>query len=186
MNKTITDELERLHLPDPIRATANEIYKKLSGDTGTRRCTVRRTLIFFCVNNAYIENGEIRDPVEIAKLCGVSPSVISHANKHFSFPRTCYRPKYIHVLPIDLLPQYARTLGLREDIIPSLVELCSKWTDSPEMKKMMPQPVAAAFLRYYMELQGMPVNIDTFLETFNLTRLALDQAYTKVVEMDNG
>lgn len=185
MNKTIQDELQRLPLPDPIRATANDIYVRLSEDTGTRRCTVRRKLIFFCVYNGYLENGEVPDPVQIAKLVGVSPAAISNALKHFSFPRTSYRIRKVATRPTDLLPQYARILGLREDAVDDLLTLAARCTDHAAFAKMMPQPVAAGVLRYYMELQGVPVDIDRFLEAFHITRIALDQAYHKVIEHDN-
>ena len=183
--KTIYDELQRLDLPESIRALANDIYARLAADTGTRRCSVRRGLIFFCTYNAYREAGEIRDPVEIAKLVGIDPNTIARCLKQFSYPNTCYRMKNITTNPCDLIDQYARQQGVREDLLPHLHDLCVRWTSAPVFKRLGPQPVAAGVLRYYMELNGLPLDMDQFLKTFHLTRLALDQAYGKIVELDN-
>jgi len=183
--KTIYDELQRLDLPESIRALANDIYARLAGDTGTRRCSVRRSLIFFCVYNGYLEAGEVRDPVEIAKLVGIAPNTIAHALNQFSYPLTCYRIKNVTTSPVDLIEQYARQQGIREDLLPSLRALCARWTEAPVFRRLMPQPVAAGVLRYYMELNGLPLDMDQFLKTYHLTRLALDQAYGKIVELDN-
>lgn len=183
--RTIYEELQRLDLPESIRALANDIYARLAGDTGTRRCSVRRSLIFFCVYNAYLESGEIRDPVEIAKLVGIAPNGIAHALKQFSYPLTCYRIKNVTTRPCDLIEQYARQQGIREDLVPQVAVLCAKWTSSPVFKRLMPQPVAAGALRYYMELNGLALDMDAFLKQYHLTRLALDQAYHRIVELDN-
>lgn len=183
--KTIHDELQRLDLPESIRATANDIYARIANDTGTRRCSVRRGLIFFCVYNAYLESGEIRDPVEIARLVGIPPNTIAHALKQFSYPLTCYRVKNVTTRPSDLIQQYARQQGIREDLLPHLSDLCMRWTSAPVFKRYMPQPVAAGALRYYMELNGLKLEMDSFLKTYHITRLALDQAYHRIVELDN-
>lgn len=183
--KTIYDELQRLDLPESIRAHANDIYARLAGDTGTRRCSVRRNLIFFCVYNGYLEAGEVRDPVEIAKLVGITPNMIAHALKQFSYPLTSYRIKNVTTSPCDLIEQYARQQGIREDLMTHLRDLCARWTAAPVFSRMKPQPVAAGVLRYYMELNGLPLDIDQLLKTYHLTHLALDQAYEKIVELDN-
>lgn len=184
-NRTIYDELQRLDLPESIRALANDIYARLASDTGTRRCSVRRSLIFFCVYNAYLESGEVRDPVEIATLVGITPGMIAHALKQFSYPLTSYRIKNITTNPLDLIDQYARQQGIREDLLPVVRMLCKQWTNAPEFRRLMPQPVAAGALRYYMELNGLSMNMEQFLNTYHLTRLALDQAYGRIVEIDN-
>ena len=184
--KTIHDELQRLDLPETIRALANDIYARLASDTGTRRCSVRRGLIFFCVYNGYLEAGEVRDPVEIATLVGINPNTIAHALKQFSYPLTCYRIKNVTTSPLDLIEQYAFQQGIREDLMPDLKALCARWTSAPVFRRLLPQPVAAGVLRYYMELNGLSIDMDTFLKTYHLTRLALDKAYTHIVELDNA
>jgi len=184
--KTIHDELQRLDLPESIRAFANDIYALLASDTGTRRCSVRRGLIFFCTYNAYLEAGEIRDPVEIANLVGIPPNTIAHALKQFSYPLTCYRIKNVTTSPSHLIEQYARQQGIREELMPDLKALCARWTSAPIFRKLLPQPVAAGVLRYYMELNGLYIDMETFLKTYHLTRLALDKAYAHIVGIDNA
>lgn len=183
--KTIRDELQKLDLPESIRAIANDIHAQLVPDTGTRRCGVRKNLIFFCIYNAYLMAGEIRDPFEIARLVDIPASAIPHALKQFSYPHTSFRMPQITTHPWDLIEQYARQQSIREDLLPSIKELCVRLTSAPEFKKFMPQPVAAGVLRYYMELNGLPLALEQFLKTYNLTHLALEKAYEAIVRYDN-
>jgi hypothetical protein len=183
--KTFQQELDELPLTEDIRVKALEVYARVAPDTGTRRCNVRRKLIFFTVYCGNLEAGKIVAPAEVAHMVGINPSEAAQALKQFSAPRTSYVIPTVHTRPVDLIAQYARTLRIREDLLPEIEAMCQRLTDAPEFHKMHPQPVAAAVLRYYMELNGLSTDVPAFLVQFDTTRLALDKAYERVVMRDN-
>lgn len=184
-NKTFEEELHALPLQEDIRAKAAWVHTKVAHETGTRRCNVRKKLIFFCTYGGHLEAGKIVDPAEVARMVGIPPAQCAQALKQFSSPRTSYVLPHVHTRPVDLVGQYARSMGIREDLVPDVEAMCRRLTSVADLQKMRPQPVAAAVLRYYMTLNGLEVDLARLLKQFDTTRLALDKAYERVVTLDN-
>ncbi len=183
--KAFQEELNKFKLPENIRHEAVKIHGIIAPDTGTRRCTMRKEMIFFCVYGAYLETGDVRAPQEIATLVGISHTQSAQALKMFSKPRTAYSMPSVITHPKDLVANYARTCGIREDIIPQIEAMCARLTANTQLARMHPQPVAAGLLRYYMQLNGLTMDTAQLPKLFNVTQLALDKAYKIITQIDN-
>lgn len=186
--KTLRDDLDDMgiKLTDDIILTAERIHAQIiETSVGTTRRKNKDERVFFCIYNAYLENNEKRDPNEIASLCKLEKRSIGRALTYFTFPRTSYRPKDVTTSPIDLLPNYAKSVGIREDALPSLIECCKKWTDAPKVKKLMPQRVAVAVLKYYMDCHGLIVDIKKLSELCFVSVSDIETTYALISAIDN-
>ena len=152
--KSIRKELEALALPEEVRDRADRIYGYRVG-FNTYRSTVRKEVMFVCINDAYKELGIFRNPQEIADLLGLkrkgmSRGVMRCSSLYTGKPET---NEHRSLTAVDLVPNMLTDCGIHVD--PShLEDIANIYQHAKERSELLnrskPQSIAAALIYYYL------------------------------------
>lgn len=185
--KSIRSDLEKLNsIPANIINVADSIYQKM--DIGTKRGKRRKMLLFFCVFNAYNEEGTSVDAIWLAKVCGLERSSIS---KSLSLCSPVYTdaPMVKHT-PRGAIPEQFERLsqllkfhdGALEEIYQMTDEIM---TADPSLGDEKPHTVSAAILVHYMKLHGYVLDKDNYEPAFKRSDMTINKVKKKVVAAYN-
>jgi transcription initiation factor TFIIIB Brf1 subunit/transcription initiation factor TFIIB len=187
--KSIIDDLRKLEIDEEVKKRAIEICHNLEGTNGTRDSSIRTAKKFFCVYNAYVELGVKKDTADIAEIVKLPKADVSRALTQFAWPRTSYKPIPIEIEAEDIIVDFAKKVGLRDDAYTSLIALCKKIMNKknkfPELKKLPPQSRAAGVLMYYLISNGISFNTKIFAKTVHLSEVSLSTSYRLCSKIDN-
>jgi len=183
-DKSIRQDLVRLGVSDQIANKAIEIHSNLM--IQTKRAKRRKMMVFYCVLEAYNYFNIVIDPKVLAGRCDVEASHINRATSMCA-PKSGNGTIVIRT-PLDFIEPGFNTLKkemdyqieFNEETLIDIQDMARDIIDSdPGMLDEKPQRVAAAIIYYYLELNGINVDLKIFsswLETspMNINKIKKD------------
>ena len=183
-DKGILPDMENIDIPDDVKATANNIFKRLN--LPTHRGKRRKFLVFFCIYSAYSELNMPKDPRSLATVVNIDPNKITKAFSLFSEVQTGYRTRNLHTNPLDLIPEYCariRDVELNVEMVKVLAKRILE--KSLKLREMYPQKVTAGIIQYYMAINGIKYNKKLFVGAMGLSDATISNMYREVSMIDN-
>ena len=183
--KSLKSDLKNLGFPQEIVVQADEIFSQM--DSGLKRGTRRRQLIFFCVHAAYNTLRIPEDPSNLANMCGITTSEISKAFSMCSPSKTKYKAPIVHWEPKDYLKFYYKKIlelniiNFNDKVLEEVESICSEvMGKNKELKDEKPQTVAAAVLVFYLGLYGCGIDSKKYNEIFSKSSMTILKIKNKV------
>ena len=199
----IYTKFDDLGLETPITTLAKEIYEQLQLKATRRNPQLQ--VMFYCIYEAYKNLGITIDPYNLAKIVGLPPNGITKA---LSINVKCVNTSITigdemsnHARNFiddeserkfgfsagDFIKYYYQYTQLNPVLLPNIQNLCdSLFSKNRDFEDNPPQHVAVAVIWYYMEINGVDLNIDQFLEQTNLKKTKITPLYKEVQEIDNS
>lgn len=181
--RSILPDLNNLDLPEDIKKTADDIFKRL--DTKTRRGGKRQKLLFFCCFGAYRELGKTPEPADLASKIGISTNEITKAFSLFSQVETGYGPEMVKTTPISFLKKYFIHTHLSHESYPLLCNTAAEIFKKDSFDQFHPQNVAAALIIYFMDINGIKYN-KSFFKLINISEQTLLPISKKIGDIHNS
>lgn len=182
--RNILKDLETLGIDENVRNTANGIYTSL-GIQNPRK-SPRKQIVFFCVCEAYRTLGITKDPYEISQKMNLNKRDMNAAYRLCSETRTGVYVPVTMTKPSDLLPDFAKRLGLVGDCS-DLLLLANRLMDQDKsLLDRTPQSVAAAILNYYCQTRGVDITLTQISNTFGISELNIKNITNIIAETDNS
>lgn len=182
--KTIFKDLAGLPIEDNVRVYANEIFQQL-GFVNPRK-SPRKQIMFFCIYQAYKRLHVHKDPNELARMLNMTKKEINSAYRLCSESRTGIKIPIVQVKPSNLLPDFAKRVGLIGDYS-DLMYLSDRITEKrPSLLEKIPQTVAVGILNYYCQTRGIDVSQSVLSSTFALSEVNIRDITNIIAEVDNS
>ena len=153
--KTIMNDLDKLEVPDDVKAKAEMIYNLTTNKKS--RGGIRKGVVAACIFHAYIELGEAKDIQYIAKILGVKKNLVKKALNNFDEKEKEYKSIDVFHYPHEFTRHYLREMEMSfnsDEINKHINEMLQK--DS-ELLEFLPQNVSAAGIVHYSEIYGYPI-----------------------------
>ena len=183
--KSIVQDLDLIDLPEEVKREAQVIFNSMK--VPTKRGTKRKRLLFFCINQAYVNLKQPKDPKMIANQLGIKSTDISKSSSMCSSSQTGYKPVPTFYHPIDFIPDYMKAVGLDESCVESVKKLGHEVLQrAPDLTDEYPQVVAAGLLLYYMIIHGITVNRKEFAGKVLRSEMTISKMYKRISEIHNG
>lgn len=186
--KTIVPDLERFGFPDEIKVLADQVYTKLG--VPTKRGRLRANMLFFCVFQAYVIAGKIREPRFLAEQMDIDEKSIPKIFSSYSFQQTGYEPVNCKITVETFIPEYCERMNLIE---PEHIQACLKiWNNvkkkDPSLEYMAkPQFGSAGIVLYYMyNILGYDIDRDLKMKKMKMTVASMANIVSKISVLDNS
>ena len=189
--RSLKPALESAGFPAEIVIKADEIFSQM--ESGLKRGSRMRQLMFFCVHSAYNCMRIPEDPTHLANMCGITTSEISKAFSMCSPAKSNYKPPNIQWEPKDYLKFYYNKiveldiLAFNDDVLTDIENICYEVMEkSLDLKDEKPQTVAAAVLVFYLSLHNCAIDSKKYNEIFNRSSMTICKIKNKVSQAYNS
>jgi len=190
-DKSLKSDLKACGFPPNIIAKGDEIFFQMN--SGLKRGTRRKQLVYFCATKAYDVLGIPEDPSKIATMCGITTSGISKANSMCSPSKTNYKAPAVHWEPKDFFKGYFQKIieldliSFSETALNDVEEICAEVMEkSQALRDEKPQTVAAAVLIHYLQMNNCAIEKKKYNEIFGKSDMTLAKAKKKVSDAYNS
>lgn len=183
--RTILPDLRSYPFDDEVKHQADIIYNKMR--PRVRRGRIRLQMLFYCVYCAHRHLGRVVNPISLGAKFGLKQGEIQRCDSIFSALQTGFRAPQIDTPPHAYFPDFCEKMELSEAALESLVTL----TDSVMRKDCTltqdnPQTVAAGFLKYYVDINGIVLQDNTVLSRVTgRSNVTIDNMYRRIAVIDN-
>jgi transcription initiation factor TFIIIB Brf1 subunit/transcription initiation factor TFIIB len=182
--RSILKDLETLGIDENVRNAANAIYANLG--IHNPRKSPRKQIVFFCVCEAYRSLGIHKDPYELSQKMELSKRDMNAAYRLCSETRTGVYIPVTMTKPSDLLPDFAKRLGLIGDYGDLLLLANRIVEQNKNLLDRTPQSVAAGILNYYCQTRGVDIPLSQISTTFGISELNIKNITNTIAEIDNS
>lgn len=178
--RSISGDLNRYNLPDDIKITADEIYRKMTL-LKVHRKKRRLQLIWYCVYNAYKELCRAVYPETLCEIIGISLEDARGAISRFSHIRSGYKPPEEQDL-FKFITLYCGELSV--DNYQPINKLAEQLVEKdPSYYDCTPQHVALAIVKYYLTINGVSTRK---LQDLHKPNANVDELYRRIADTDNN
>lgn len=185
--KNLKGDLMAAGFSADIVSKANEIFCNM--ESGLRRGTRRRQLMFYCVHQAHKELGIPEDPTKLALQCGITTAEISKANSMCSPAKTNYRPVQVQQKPEDFISmhltklQELNILTFSDSTLEEITNICREVLQKNSvLRDEKPQTVAAAVVVFYLQMNGIMIDKKRYQEIFSKSDMTIGKI-KKVIDV---
>jgi hypothetical protein len=189
--KSLKPSLKKAGFCEDIINKANEIFSEM--ETGLKRNTRHRQLMFYCVSKAYDAFGIPQDPAKIASQCGISISEISKANSMCSPSKTKFKAPSVNWSPIDFIDGYFEKLveleiiRYSEEAIEDIKNICNEvMSKSIDLRQYKPQIISAAVVIYYLSMHNYVLEKKRYQEIFSRSEMTLQKMKNQIAVIYNS
>jgi len=177
--KSILADLNKIQLPDNVKAEAEKIFQQL--DLNTKRGRRRKRLLFYCVYNAYKTLGQTKDPKIVAAMVGIGNNEITKAFSMCSTIQTNYQPPCVQHSPEQYIQSCMDLVGLNQDCYEDVLEKCRIVMNADSsLEEEYPQNVAIAVVYLYIVINGGKMDRKDFSKIFKLSDMTIYKMYNRV------
>lgn len=181
--KSLTCDLSKYNFDTNINIRANLIFNKMN--MASRRANNRSSLLFFCVYNAHKELNMNVDVSELGAKFNLTQGQIQKTQSMFSFLKTGYKPTIRTISPLDYLADYCDKLNINEYTENILMYANNLLDKNTELLQLVPQTVAAGLIKYYLEINGIPLEENINLSTVtHRSDTTIDSMKKRIAELD--
>jgi len=177
--------LQNAGFPQEIVIQADDIFSQM--DSGLKRGTRMKQLMFFCVHAAYNTLRIPEDPANLANMCGITTSEISKAFSMCSPSKTKYKAPIVNWKPKDYLKFYYNKIvdldiiSFHDNVLEEITSICSEvMSKNQELRDEKPQTVAAAVLVFYLSLHGCAIDAKKYNEIFSRSSMTIMKVKNRV------
>jgi transcription initiation factor TFIIIB Brf1 subunit/transcription initiation factor TFIIB len=175
----ISQELEKLQIPDDVKAEANRIFQSMK--INIKRGRRRKRIIFYCLYKAFHNLHRTKDPKQIAELVHIHPSETSKA-----FIQCSEEMINFHT-PFDFIGTIVESVGLDPNCIPDIENMLKEILEKdPELQEFYPQVVSAATVLFYIITQGCVVNKREFSKRVKRSEMTINKVFKRIWKVYNS
>lgn len=188
--KGISVELEKIAIPENIRAEANKIF--IDNNFSVRKGQKMNYVLFYCIYHAYKNLGQVKVPKKIAALVGIPNTEIAKANSIFksagllaSQVRNCDTDDFIS-FP-EFITDYCQDLGVDECTTAAIKQFGKELQEKyPDLDEKFPQNIAAGLIYYYLTIHIGEQDRKSFAAKVQLSDVTVNTAFNTIKSFHNS
>lgn len=190
--KSLKPSLKKAGFCEEIINKADEIFSEM--ETGLKRNTRHKQLMFYCVSKAYDAFGIAQDPAKLANQCGISITEISKANSMCSPSKTKFKAPSVNWSAKDFIPQYFEKLvdleiiKYSEEALEDIMNICNEVTSKSIdlIHTLKPQILGAGVVIYYLSMHNYILEKKKYQEIFSRSEMTLQKVKNQIATIYNS
>lgn len=185
--KGISMELEKIAIPENIRAEANRIF--IDNNFSVRKGQKMNYVLFYCIYHAYKNLGQYKVPKKIAALVGIPSNEIAKANSIFKssgvLSHSTDTDDFIS-FP-EFISDYCQDLGIDECTTQSIKSFGKELQEKyPDLDEKFPQNIAAGLIYYYLTIHIGEQDRKSFAAKVQLSDVTVNTAFNTIKSFHNS